>query len=233
MTNGMLLGDEAIRLILDAGVKWLAFSVDGVQPDTHDHFRVNADLNRIEAQIHNLIAEKNRRGKDTPVLYFNMVGYPEILDQSRRYVEKWLPYAEQVTIATFRPAGSRKLWEETASFPFRPCPLLTRQLVIGTTGQVGLCCEDIFLDVPLGNVLENTLEEIFNDSQMLIRYRTAHEQGEIDSLPLCRDCHVWGADHVLNRECFRLEDRVVEETTTPAYHLFRKRPEQDNCSMGE
>ena len=222
MTNGMLLDDDCIQMILDGGVKWVAFSIDGVNPTTHDYFRVNADLHRIESNVQRLIAARSRRESSVPRLYFNMVGYPEILEQTAAYVEKWLPCAEQVTVATFRPVGSRKLWKYPPSFRFRPCPLLYRQAVISNTGEVGLCCEDIFLDVPVGNVLNNSIEDIFNNSETLKRYRTAHEHGNIDDLPLCRDCHVWGADIELERKTMVLNNMPVEEMTTSAYRLYRK-----------
>lgn len=222
MTNGMLLNDERIQMILNARVKWLAFSIDGVDPATHDHFRVNANLHQIENNVYQLISARKQSGGNIPRLYFNMVGYPEILYQVDSYVERWLPHAEQVTIATYRPVGTRKLWSDLTSFRFRPCPLLYKQLVIANTGEVGLCCEDIFLDVPIGNVRNNSIEEIFNASETLIRYRTAHEQGNIDALPLCRDCHVWGADIELERKSMTVNNMTVEKMTTPAYRLYRK-----------
>ncbi len=221
MTNGMLLKERSVERILELQVRWLALSIDGTDVNTHDFYRVHAHLPSIEQHVDNLIQRKYRQGIDYPQLHFNMVGYPEILDQSLDYVRKWLPHATLVTIAKFRPVGSRKLWPQ-APVTFRPCPLLHRQMVIGFDGQVGLCCEDIHLDVPLGNVGNNSLLDIYNHSPLLQHYRSQHDKGEIDTLSLCRDCHVWGGDLTLSQTQYKLDGMSILETTTPAFRKFEK-----------
>jgi hypothetical protein len=223
MTNAMRLDEQNIQLIMENNVKWLALSIDGVNPKTHDYFRVNARLDQIEANVIKLIEAKRRLGTDTPKLHFNMVGYPEILDQLQPYLLKWLPHASQVTLAAFRPIGSRHLWENRAPFVFQPCHLIEKQLVIGVNGEVGLCCEDIHIDVPLGNVLDQSILDIYNNSPKLVGYRSAHQEGKIDNLVLCRDCHVWACDKVTDRLSFTLGDMEIEETITPAYQLYQRK----------
>jgi len=223
MTNAMRLDERSIQMIMENNVKWVALSIDGVDPATHDYFRVNARLDQIEANVLKLIEARRRLGVSTPNLQFNMVGYPEILDQVQPYLLKWLPHASQVTVAAFRPIGSRHLWENRAPFMFQPCHLIEKQLVIGVNGEVGLCCEDIHLNVPLGNVLDQSILDIYNNSPKLLYYRKAHQEGKIDSLVLCRDCHVWASDKVMDRRSFTLGDMEIEETVTPAYRLFQKK----------
>lgn len=222
MTNGMLLDRNWASILVDLQVNWLALSIDGVVPETHDYFRINADLKVIEGNVSGLIEEKRRRGCDLPVLNFNMVGYPDILDQVEDYVKKWLPHAGSVTISTFRPIGSRKLWEKKPRFSFRPCPLLYHQMVISYDGQVGLCCEDIHLDVPIGRISSQTLEQVYNESPVLQEYRKRHQDGHIDRLTLCKDCQVWGGDILLKKENMQMDGMTVEKTVTPAFQSYRK-----------
>ena len=192
MTNGMLLSRDWARFLVDLPLDRLALSIDGVVPETHDFFRQNASLRVIEENVMGLVAEKARQGSRLPLLSFNMVGYPAILAQVDEYIARWLPHGETVTISTFRPIGSRRLWQGPAPVPFRPCPLLYHQMVVSWDGKAGLCCEDINLDVPLGDVRNNSLQEIYNNSTPLQAYRRDHENGKIKALALCRDCHVWG-----------------------------------------
>lgn len=222
MTNAMLLDRAwAVRLV-DMQVDWIAFSVDGIVPKTHDYFRTNANLALIEKNIMHLIGEKERQGSDRPFLNFNMVGYPEILDQSLGYVKKWLPHAQNVTVSKFRPVGSRHLWNETPPFPFRPCPLLYRQMVIGFDGTVGLCCEDINIDVKLGRVGERTLAQIFSSSPAYVHYRNAHEKGEVAELLLCNKCHVWGGDIPLKSEEVKVNGMGAKKISTPAFVSYQR-----------
>ncbi len=222
MTNAMLLNKEWASNLVALQVDWIAFSVDGVIPKTHDFFRVGANLKVIEENVRRLVAEKKLKSSERPYIRFNMVGYPEILDQSEDYVRKWLPCASSITISKFRPIGSKMLWDGNAPFPFRPCPLLYRQMTIAFDGSVGLCCEDIHLDVPVGSVRESSMEEIFNNSPVLLSYRRAHERGKIDDLMLCQGCHVWGGDIRLESSELVLSGMPVRKTRTPAFELFER-----------
>ena len=221
MTNGMLLNREMAEKLVALQVDSIAFSIDGVAPETHDYFRRNADLRLIEENVKTLIREKEKAGSVLPVLCFNMVGYPEILDQADDYVARWLPHADHVMVSTFRPVGSRKLWPLPDAPSFIPCPLLYSQMVISVTGEVGLCCEDINLDVPLGSVMDTDLLSLFNESETLIHYRKAHEIGEIGSLNLCADCHVWGSAVALKERKLNMGGLQVHETVSPAGKLYR------------
>ena len=222
MTNGMLLTEDMAKLLVDLQINSIAFSIDGVNPSTHDYFRRNADLKLIEKNVETLIDLKEQTGSDLPLLFFNMVGYPEILDQTDDYVAKWLPYAESVMISTFRPVGSRKLWDNSTTHTFKKCPLLYNQVVISINGDMGLCCEDINLDVPLGNVMESDIISIFNKSKNIKKYRKAHERKKISNLKLCSDCHVWGGYITLNRKKRDLKGLKVNEIISPAGTLFKK-----------
>ncbi len=222
MTNGMLLTEDISQKLVELQVNSIALSIDGVNPETHDYFRRNADLKIIEKNVETLIKLKEKAGSSFPMLSFNMVGYPEILDQVDDYVAKWLPHAESVMISTFRPIGSRKLWDESKHHSFTKCPLLYNQVVISIDGDMGLCCEDINLDVPLGNVLKSDLISVFNNSEKIIEYRKAHERQKINNLKLCSDCHVWGSHITLGRKEKNLKGLRINEIISPAGTLFKK-----------
>jgi radical SAM protein with 4Fe4S-binding SPASM domain len=223
MCNGMLLDEKWAETLVKLKIDWLAFSIDGTVAKTHDHFRVNANLDQIEANIGRLIEIKKNARSRVPVLSFNMVGYSEILNQAEDYVRKWLPHASSVTVSRFRPIGSKKLWEGEPVVEFRPCPLLWSQMVIGYDGRVGLCCEDIHLDVDLGNVYDRSLQDIFNESNGLAAHRKSHEKKEIEGLDLCSECHVWGGDIPIEHHEFLLDNMRVEKRITPAFTAFHKK----------
>ncbi len=222
MCNGMLLDKKQTDMLVDLQVDFIAFSVDGTRPETHDYFRVNAKLNQIEKNIQYLVEKKARQGSPFPAISFNMVGYPEILDQTTDYVRKWIPVAQSVTISTFRPIGSRKLWNDNKNITFKPCPLLWKQMVVAFDGRVGLCCEDINIDVPLGSLKKNSLHNIYNHSPELIRYRKRHQDNSLKGLRLCSDCHSWAGDVVLDNKVYSVDGLNVQRRITPAFTTFVK-----------
>lgn len=223
MTNAMLLDANWAKRLVDMQIDFLAFSIDGIYPQTHDYFRRNASLQSIETNLSRLIHEKKEQKSQLPHLSFNMVGYEQILDQAEGYVRRWLPHAQSVSIAKFRPVGSRTLWDNRGQTPpFRPCPLLFNQLVIGVDGRVGLCCEDINLEVTVGKIQESSIMEIYNHSKALNKFRQAHERQDLRQLPLCRDCHVWGGDIPLATELVTIDGIQAQKTTTHAFTSYQK-----------
>jgi len=222
MCNGMLLDKKQADMLVDLQVDFIAFSVDGTIPETHDYYRVNANLEQIENNINYLIEKKAQQKSPVPALHFNMVGYPDILDQTMDYVRKWLPSAQAVNIAAFRPVGSRKLWNKNMAIPFKPCPLLWNQMVVSYDGKVGLCCEDINIEVPLGTLYKNTLYDIYNTSPGLIHYRKKHLDKNLSELHLCSDCHSWAGDVILKNDVFTLDGIQVKSQVTPAFTTYSR-----------
>ncbi len=200
MTNAMLLDSSWAQFLVSLPVDWLWFSVDGATPETNDYYRRGARLEVIEKNIFTLIEEKERKNSSLPLLYFNMVAYPSVTSEEIEiYVNRWLPYAQGVSISRFRPISSKRLLtpEERQKIKEKPCPLLYRQMVISWEGELGLCCEDIHVEFPLGRVGEVDLLTLFNSLEMQ-SIRKAHEEGRRTDLYLCHDCDVWAAEEILS-----------------------------------
>ena len=83
-------------------------------------------------------------------------------------------------------------------------------------------CEDIHLDVPLGNILNEDLAEIYHSSPQLSRYRNAHEKEDITSLKLCRDCHVWGGHLFFEKQQMELGGMSVLCQVAPSGKVYQK-----------
>ena len=222
MTNGMLLSREWIDKLIDMQVHFVALSIDGVDPESHDRFRRHARLKTIEENVNFLIESKTKRRSRYPELTFNMVAYPEIESQKKDYVRRWIPHAQQVTVSKFRPIGSKRLWLRDEIVDHRPCPLLYNQCVIGVNGDIGLCCEDIHLEVVSGNVTNSRLLDIYNKSSILNRYRRLHENKKKDELYLCKECDVWGGDMTISHYNENIEGHDITVNETYAYTSYVK-----------
>jgi hypothetical protein len=94
-------------------------------------------------------------------------------------------------------------------------------MVIGYDGGVGLCCEDSHLEVQLGSATNASLQSIYENSVTLSAYRSAHAEGRLDGLALCRDCHSWAGDAILDREVMSIHGKSVEKTVTPACETYK------------
>jgi len=222
MTNAMLLSEDWARFLVELPLAWIAFSVDGVRPETNDTFRRGARLQKIEKNISRLLAYKREKKSPLPEVSFNMVKYPGVSEEEvQAYVARWLPEAARVMVSRFRPIGSRRLLtpQERLCLSPRPCPLPFQQLVVGWDGQVGLCCEDPFLEIFLGDANNQRLLEIFSGPR-LSRVRELISSLRLEALPLCRDCDVWAAEIPLKEEIIEIGGKKVRVIYRPSGRLF-------------
>lgn len=222
MTNAMLLNKEMAQFLVEIGLDWIAFSVDGVTPPLHDSIRIGADLSKIEGNILYLHRIKMENGLLRPRFRFNMVLYPHIDPGERhRYLEKWLPMADVISLSRFRPVGSRRL-SLPPDIVRAPCRNLLSQMVIAWDGRLGLCCEDIEATVSPGSAADADLATLFSGSEVYIRYREAHGRGEAEGLPLCSDCDIWASHIVLDSGVVSVGGVEARWTRTPAYELYSR-----------
>jgi radical SAM protein with 4Fe4S-binding SPASM domain len=69
----------------------------------------------------------------------------------------------------------------------RSCSLPSTMLTVNPKGQVVLCCADMYSDVVMGDVTEQLLEDIWNNSRFHHYRQTLSERGR-KNLPLCDGC---------------------------------------------
>jgi len=214
LTNGMLLSEDVSRWVIDSGLDRIIFSVDGIDPASHASYRVNSDLAVIEKNIGRLAELRGQRTQ--PYIRFNMVRLPHLEDQIETYVKRWQPIAENIMISKYRPVGARTFLEQ--DIERFPCPMLFKQMVIGWDGRVGLCCEDIFIDEPLGDLTGASIREVWTGAPME-RARRLHNEARYEDVTLCRRCDAWAGGEELSRG--EREDGWIQ-TETPAQTIYHR-----------
>jgi radical SAM protein with 4Fe4S-binding SPASM domain len=71
-----------------------------------------------------------------------------------------------------------------------PCRMLWKNLTVYYNGQVSPCCYDAEGELIVGNVLNQTLREIWNGSP-LKNLRDLHLASKWDKIPACSRCRNW------------------------------------------
>lgn len=72
--------------------------------------------------------------------------------------------------------------------PFSGCSRVVNQLHINIEGDVILCCQDYFQNVKLGNILEQSIDEIMNSAKLIDIRRQVYGDIPMKSDMLCRSC---------------------------------------------
>ena len=216
LTNGMLLDRDWTAFLVDCGMDWIAFSIDGLSPDTHRLVRKGSDLRVVEEHLTTLLKEKERSGVSKPAISLNMVAYDEVVDQTEAFIERWINRVDHVMISHYRSPPSTKRWPGVPAEK-QPCSLLWSQMVIAWDGRLGLCCEDFNMDYSLGRAGEKPLLELWNGEKMS-RVRKVHEQGRYGDHPMCRGCDTW-ADGMVRE--VRDEERGLTVVSKASQTVYR------------
>ena len=194
ISNGSLLTEQLMHRFIDAGLDRLKISLQGLTKDSYESvmigLRHDVTYANVERAIHIL---KARRAKK-PVLSVATVttGFNEA--EIRKWKRYWRRRGVKATASPCENRGgniapSRELYPY-GLVPRLGCKRPSQDAIVVYNGDVLLCCVDWWRTVCLGNLREQTLEEIWN-SEKATKIRLAHATGNAEALPgICRDCKV-------------------------------------------
>ncbi len=194
LCNATLLDQQKAHAVIELGIDWVCFSVDGSEKEIFEYYRKGAVLDAVEENINYLLS---LRKNDKPRISFNMVGHKEA--DINKFINKWSGHIDTIAISIKRPVNRE---ENRRLKLIKPCPLLYQQLVIGWSGKAGLCCEDYWIDHVTGEFPAEGLYDIWH-GRTLNRARKLHETGRYEELSLCRTC-----DAIVFHQ---YEERVIEK----------------------
>jgi len=190
ITNGSLLDEDKIRRILDAEVEAIEYSIDAMDEEHYKEIRVGLDFNVVSENIIKTVEMRNKLKKKTAVLV-SVVNNPTKNDYVDETVKYWGKIVDNVISRKFLRWGiieeENKTPEYLNSEERVPCPFPFERLNIDTSGDVRFCGYDIAFDEIMGNILENTIEEIWT-GEKFSKWRSYHIDREFDKIEMCRNC---------------------------------------------
>ena len=65
-TNGTLLGEEEANALIEAGLDWIAFSIEGATEETYERIRVGASFPKVMENIRGVQELKKKKGLEKP-----------------------------------------------------------------------------------------------------------------------------------------------------------------------
>lgn len=170
VSNGKLLVEKSNEIINNLDT--IAISVFEKDPEADEQFEIIKEF---------LDLKKNKK----PYTILRMNG--EI--DSKRYEELNLPLARRVLHA---PGGSYKYTHPPTIPESGICRDFMNHLAINKNGDVSICVRyDPERKGVLGNIKENTLEELWNGEKRM-NWMQKHKSGDRKSVPLCSTCEYWG-----------------------------------------
>lgn len=211
-TNGHLLTKARVEKILNSGVTRVFVSLDAATEETYNKVRRGragtatgkggGRLAQVEANIRHLVQRRDELGRGLPIVRVSFVMQPENSHEIPLFREKWENIVDAVdfqrmtshsSIETMELLSEEERWKErepAAHFlrlkpDERYCHYPFDTLTVWSDGSVGPCCAYQGKNLSVGNVLEESLEEIWNGEKMQ-RLRKQHLEGNLNIV--CQDC---------------------------------------------
>jgi radical SAM protein with 4Fe4S-binding SPASM domain len=205
-TNGHYLNDRNVDELIKSGLNHLIISMDGIDQQTYEKYRVKGDLQTVTDGIKRLVAAKNALDSNLPVIelqFIVMLHNEHQIPQMRRLakqsgVDKLAFKTAQVNnfdadnaiIPTLKSKSRYKKTSEgkwvMANKIRNRCHRIWSSLVVTWDGRVVTCCYDKDADHQTGNLLIEPLSKIWkNQNYTSFRKHVLKNRAETE---ICRNC---------------------------------------------
>lgn len=200
-SNATLMKPDIAEKVLGAGLDFISFSVDTIDPSEYAQKRRNGDLGNTLDNIEKFLALRETVNPATTVQISSVDsgsrdGKAESL--KRAFIDYW---HERSCDVRFYPRHSEDgnfgslAPQYVAPYEVRlPCLKLVTDVVILADGEVAICNHDWdrMAHGSLGNVTRSSIAEVYG-SQPYKEIRERHDRGELDGMLPCERCHHWQA----------------------------------------
>ncbi len=198
VTNGSRLDDKTIEEIINSGLDHIEISLDGVSAEENDFIRanpLNMTYDVISERIKRLIKQRNEHGLSLPRVSISNTQIPETTADVMKD-----PQPPQHMLEMFKEVSSDVHYNPNWALvwpgmplkihgkpDFNHCDHVINTISIRSNGDVVPCCYDLVSKMPMGNINEKGLQEIWNSK----RYQNMRKAIDKFSPPeLCKGCPV-------------------------------------------
>lgn len=197
-TNASLLTERIARQLIESGLDKLFFSFDSPYRDHYNEIRVNAEYDKVLRNIKRFMQLREEMGSVKPFTRVSMVRMKENEEEWQAFKTLFEPIVDAVAYVDYVEHTNQKSKDGKALYNIAPvktstkkfcCPQLWQRMFIHPDGVVSVCCVDAARTLKVGNIHQNTVEEIWNGPQYQ-KLRELHASGRIDQIPICAQCHL-------------------------------------------
>lgn len=205
-TNGHYLDNKNIDSIIKSGLNHLIISLDGLDQQTYEKYRVNGDLPTVLEGIKLLVAAKKALNSNVPFIELQFI----VMRHNEHQMQQMREFSKQAGVdkIAFKTAQvynfdaestiipnlkSKSRYKQTSDGKWvlvkkirNRCHRIWSSLVITWDGKVVPCCYDKDADHKSGNLLEEPLSEIWkNQNYTAFRKQVLKNRSETE---MCRNC---------------------------------------------
>lgn len=195
-SNGALLSPELSRQLILAGLDSLRISINAGTRENYKRVHGHDEFDLVIANIREFDRIRKELGAQT-LLSASCVVTKKNSDETRELEKAIGPYTDAIKWTEIRVQGGTKVnnvvklttkdMERDERYKLKPCGLLWNGMHVDYDGNLTLCCVDFDAKMVVGNVLEEGLENCWNNHNMQSS-RKAHLEGTLRTDSLCYKC---------------------------------------------
>ncbi len=186
-TNGALLTDEIIELIVKHKISRVEISLDAATSTTYNKVRRVPVLEKVEKNIEKIIACKKKYNSPLPVIRLCFVVMDINKHETELFIEKWKDKVDYIDFQRYIDLSKidepTKVDQPVIKNAFCAYPFYS--LNIWSDGGVSPCCSFYGKKLIFGNVHNQTLKDIWNSQAIkAIQEQIASKKFN----PICQKC---------------------------------------------
>lgn len=198
ITSGLIMPDNKIKLLLQANINFIDFSLDAATQETYNKVRLDSNYDKVIGNVNRFLELRHEiQGvKPATKVLVNMIDQPTAHAEIHQFFDIWSPKVDRVyvrplhSVAGFYPTGEDV--KDTGNPNHRmPCRVLWDRLVVDYKGNVFHCPLGWGrTEAMVGNIYDDTIMSIWTGDK-LRELREAHIAHTIAVGTLCIGCPDW------------------------------------------
>lgn len=226
-TNAQLLTQDCSRMLIDAGLDAIRYSIEGFRKTRYESIRRGGKFERLLSNIEYFKGLRDERKAPTTI-WIDSVYFGEGFEEARQFCKLFAPYTDGIYFyPVCNMAGANYLGDarprgrQDSRQKLRPSPCINLWAVMCITwdGKATLCNYDFEAETVVGDLKTSTLEQLWH-SERLNYFRQLHLTGRQDEMPLCGGCSdIYSQPNALLKP-FLVGEKVVRTCLKTSFEAF-------------
>lgn len=191
-TNAMALTEEKMRRLLLAPIDVIDVSTDAYSKETYEKIRIKGKFDLVTANTKRLIQLRNELKSPTKIMV-SIIDQKQAKNEVELFKNYWGPMVDEVLVRGLNNDLGLVKVEETyfdEGIKRWPCPQFWKRVTINMHGEVRFCVEDWQNHGVVGNVRDQSIQEIWK-SEVYEKMRDLHMTGRWRDMGMCEHCMDW------------------------------------------
>jgi MoaA/NifB/PqqE/SkfB family radical SAM enzyme len=196
-TNAGLLTKNKTEDIINEGLlDVINFDIDGITRETYEKIRRGVSHDEVKKNVLYFIGYKEKVKKNGPQVRVTIIKMKPTENEIDSFVGFWRPLVDKVDVNDYNTwlgtkedlnLGETFAKSQKGIFDFA-CIHPWNELVISADGKAGLCCLDYDLKAVIGDVGNETIEQIWKGKK-INKYRQKMLKLEYGDIDVCKRCN--------------------------------------------